>query len=601
MHIDKHPVRSFDFRQLLQQYLKLIRPQNRQFLLAGTLITFIQAIAILESVLFGKIVEVALRRGPNAISQLKQLGFGACILILSGTLLTAGKSIVLRRAIISTVDNLWQLCLRKITRLNGPYLETNNSTNLFGRIVKGIDRTEGLSWQLAHELLPLALTFIGTLIAVILIVPTALLALIPAVTSFTLLTVWTRSKFAHQRQWRHVLKRDGHSLFGEIVNNLRTILVFNQQERLLKRHHDLEQSATRALYEEYDFYDRVDAVRGAIIGGTRLAILVIPLAVGWNNPSLGGQILVLSLLSERLLRACYSIGSIYDRFIDACEPIQEMTDVLNEPELVLDPEQATPYTDRRGEVAFRDLCFAYPSNPDHPALQDVTFTIGAGETVGIVGESGSGKSTIVKLLPRFMDPSSGAVLLDGHDLRMLRQEDIRQVIGYVPQHVDIFDTSILENIRFGAPDASEAEVVEAAKLAHAHGFISSFRDGYATRVGDRGLRLSGGQIQRIGLARVLLCRPQVILLDEATASVDVHNDIGIHQSIKEIAKTGRTVIIIAHRLSTVKEADRIICLDKGRVVEIGTPAALRERSGGYYSALLRAQAIFDSSEDSAPN
>lgn len=593
------PVYKHDFRQLLQQYFELIRPRRKLFLLAAILITCVQACAIVESILFGKIVQVWLQHASNGWPRLIRLSLIAAGVIALASLFTLSKSILVRRTTLKTLDELTQTCVSKIMRLNGPFIETHNPTNLLGRAQKGIASTESMSWQLTNELLPLALTFIGTMIAVSFIAPVALVVLLPTILVFTALTMWARAKFVNLRKHRHALKRDANSLFGEIVYNLRTVISFNQQERLLKKHSDMEQTATKMVYTEYDFYDKVDMARGQLIGGARLSVFLVTMYFGRSNPELGGKIMILALLSERLLRACYSLGNIYDRFIDACEPMNEMVEILNEPEPIRDPVQPKSLPQVRGEISFDNVVFTYPSKADQLALANIGFTIEAGQTIGIVGGSGGGKSTIIKLILRFVDPTSGSVKLDGIDLRELRQFDLHNAIGYVPQTVDMFDGTIRENILFGAPDSDDEAMIVAAKLAHAHEFISSFPDGYASRVGDRGLRLSGGQIQRIGLARALIRNPQIILLDEATASVDVHNDAGIHRSIREIAKTGKTVIIIAHRLSTVKDADRIICLDKGKIVETGTPAELRRRPMGYFSALLATQEALDRVE--APN
>lgn len=592
---------KYDFGQLLRQYAELTKTRRRGLILASVLITCMQTLAIVESVLFGKIVQAGLHRSALTVPLLTR--FSKILLVIFGVqiLLTLAKSIAMRRTVIGTVDELYDRCLTKITRLNGPFIELNNPTNLFGRCVKGIGSVESISWQIGNELLPLGLTFVGTIIAVFIVAPHAALVLLPTIFAFTALTIWARNRFVQMRKQRHRIYRDAHGVFGEIVHNLRTIIANNQQERLLKRHYEMMRRATSMLYREYDFYDYMDAGRSLLISLARLGVFVVVILVGLRDPELGGRIVILSLLSERLLRSCYSIGNAYDRFIDACEPINEMTEVLNEPEPITDPVEPKQLEQVYGEIAFENVSFAYPSNSNKLALDVVNFTIKAGEKVGIVGESGGGKSTLIKLILRFIDPLSGSVRLDGVDLRHLRQFDARRAVGYVSQHVDIFDDTILENIRFGRPEASEEEVIRVAKLAHAHEFITSFSEGYATRVGDRGLRLSGGQIQRIGLARALLRDPQIILLDEATASVDVHNDAGIHRSIREIAKTGKTVIIIAHRLSTVKDADRIICLDKGKIVETGTPAELRRHPKGYFSALLATQEALDRVEETTLN
>ncbi len=584
---------KYDFGEMLRQYAELTKPFRRGLIVVSALITVTQALAIVESVMLGQMTRTVLRRSPEIAADLLDLTKMLGAILVTQSLLVLLKNVRTRRTIIGIIDELIDRCLMKIMRLNGPFLESNNSTNLFGRTLKGVNSVENISWQLSNELLPLVLLFIGTMIAVTIIAPYAALVLLPTILLFSALTVWARTKYAQLRKQRHDTIRDANSAFGEIIYNLRTIIANNQQDRLLEHHRNLVAQGTKMLYTEYDFYDRVDLGRSQLISWSRLGVFGAAIVVGWNDPALGGQIVMLSLLTERLLRSCYSIGNAFDRFVDACEPIREMTEILQEEEPIQDPPNPVSLNRIKGEITFAGVSFAYSANASKPALRNVDFTVNAGETVGIVGESGGGKSTIVKLILRFVDPSTGAVRLDGVDLRELKQFDVRRAVGYVPQTVEMFDGTIRDNILFGAPDATDEEMIAAAKLAHAHEFITMFTDGYATRVGDRGLRLSGGQIQRIGLARALLRNPQIILLDEATASVDVRNDVGIHRSIREIAKTGKTVIIIAHRLSTVKDADRLICLDRGQIVETGTPEELRHRANGYYATLLATQEAFD--------
>lgn len=241
----------------------------------------------------------------------------------------------------------------------------------------------------------------------------------------------------------------------------------------------------------------------------------------------------------------------------------------------------------KGRIAFRDVSFSYPSRPDTPALDSFTLDVAPGETVALVGPSGAGKTTVVQMVLRFWDPRTGSVAIDGIDLRDMARADFRQDIALVPQDPVIFAATARENIRFGRPGATDAQVEAAARAAHAHDFLSALPQGYDSQVGERGVMLSGGQKQRIAIARAILRDAPILLLDEATSALDAESERLVQQAVDSLA-SGRTTIIIAHRLATVKKADRIIVMEDGRIVQQGTHDEL-VAGGGLYARLARLQ------------
>jgi len=261
-------------------------------------------------------------------------------------------------------------------------------------------------------------------------------------------------------------------------------------------------------------------------------------------------------------------------------------ELLDLPVEVRDPPDAVTLPMVRGRIEYRDVTFRYRET-DPPALRDVTATIEAGEVVALVGPSGAGKTTIVNLVPRFYQPQRGAVLLDGVDLAKIRLTDLRAAIAIVPQDVQLFRGSILENIRYGRIDASDDDVRAAASDANVDEYVKNFPDGYATQVGERGVRLSGGERQRIAIARAVLRDPRILILDEATSALDSHSEAMIEQALDRLL-LGRTTLIIAHRLSTVRRAHKVLFIEAGRVIEIGTHDELLAK-GGAYARLHAAQ------------
>jgi ATP-binding cassette subfamily B protein len=276
------------------------------------------------------------------------------------------------------------------------------------------------------------------------------------------------------------------------------------------------------------------------------------------------------------------LSEVYGDLLRAAGATERLMELLATCSPVADPAHPHELPATRGgsAVHFEDVTFHYPSRPATAALRHLRLQIEPGETVALVGPSGAGKSTVLQLLLRYYDTRSGRITVDGVDVRNARLKDLRERIGIVPQDSVIFSTSALENIRYGRPQASEEEVVAAAKAAHAHEFISALPEGYQSFLGERGVRLSGGQRQRISIARAMLKNPPLLLLDEATSALDSESERMV-QAALEAAMQGRTTIVVAHRLATVQRADRILVLDGGELVEDGTHAELMARSGLY--------------------
>ena len=310
-----------------------------------------------------------------------------------------------------------------------------------------------------------------------------------------------------------------------------------------------------------------------------LVAVMVMAAVGVQNGNLSvGDFVMVNAYMIQITMPLNFLGSVYREIRQAMIDMSEMFTLLGQPAEITDKPGAKPLAVSGGTIALKDVSFGYEA--ERPILRGVDIEVPAGKTIAIVGSSGSGKSTIGRLLFRFYDVNGGALTIDGQDVRGVTQESLHQQIGVVPQDTVLFNDTIYYNIAYGRPDASEAEIIAAAKAAKIHDFVMSLPKGYDTAVGERGLKLSGGEKQRVGIARTLLKNPPILLLDEATSALDTDTEREIQAELKAMGQ-GRTVITIAHRLSTIADADEIIVLENGKIVERGRHESLLTKNGRY--------------------
>lgn len=377
-------------------------------------------------------------------------------------------------------------------------------------------------------------------------------------------------------------------LNSQLSNNLSgiaTIKSFTAETREVERiNQDSEayqDSNKRAIVLSAAF---TPVIRMAIVAGF-LAIMFFGGQLALGGALAIGAYSTMVFMTQRLLWPLTSLGETFDLYQRAMASANRILNLLNVERMIVDGPQALPLESVRGKVDFNDVHFAYSNGAQ--VIKGLSLHVGAGQTAAIVGATGAGKSTIIKLLLRFYDVTEGRITLDGHDLRNLKLHDLRTAIGLVSQDVFLFHGTVHENIAYGTFDASDDAIIRAAKVAEAHDFIMALPDGYDTIVGERGQKLSGGQRQRISIARAVLKDPPVLVLDEATSSVDNETEAAIQRSLDQII-VGRTTFVIAHRLSTIRNADMIFVLDHGQLVEQGRHEDLLAQDG-IYAALWRVQ------------
>jgi len=392
-------------------------------------------------------------------------------------------------------------------------------------------------------------------------------------------------------QWRVRFRREMNERDGEAntkaidsLLNYETVKYFSNEAHESRRFDRAKQAFERAAVRSQTSLSLLNLGQGLIISSGLVAIMVLAGAgVADHRMTVGDFVLVNSYLLQ-LYQPLNLLGMVYRNIKQSLIDLEAMYRLLDEPPEVQDRPNAPALIARGGRVRFDHVGFAY--DPRRKNLEDVSFDVPAGRTVAIVGPSGGGKSTIARLLFRFYDVTQGSISIDGQDLRQVTQDSLRRAIGVVPQDTVLFNDTIRYNIAYGRPDATAAEIEEAARLAQIHDFVARLPDGYETKVGERGLKLSGGEKQRVAIARVILKAPEILIFDEATSALDSATEQEIQTSLRQVSAE-RTTVVIAHRLSTVIEADEILVLDHGRIVERGRHGELLRLNGAYAAMWAR--------------
>ncbi len=409
----------------------------------------------------------------------------------------------------------------------------------------------------------------------------------------TLVTVVVFMYFTYiATEWRIEIRRrmndsdtEANTKAIDSLLNYETVKYFGAEEREAQRYDHSMERYERASVKTYTSLAVLNAGQAIIFTAGLTAIMLMCAAGVRNGTHTVGDFVLVNAMMIQLYQPLNFMGMVYREIKQAIIDIEKMFNVLARNPEIKDVPGARPLIVTSGNLRFEDVRFSY--DPERPILKGLSFEVPAGKTVAIVGPSGAGKSTISRLMFRLYDVSSGRILIDGQDIRNVTQSSLRASIGMVPQDTVLFNDTIRYNIRYGRWDATDAEVEQAAQLAQIDGFIKMSPKGYETQVGERGLKLSGGEKQRVAIARTVLKGPPILVLDEATSALDSHTEREIQDALERVSRN-RTSVVIAHRLSTIVGADEIIVLDQGRIVERGTHSGLLA-SGGLYASMWNRQ------------
>lgn len=474
-----------------------------------------------------------------------------------------------------------------LTSLPISFFASRRVGELTSRLASDVSVVQTVTTGSVTELLRLSIILIGG-VAIIAITNTRLTLIMMAIVPVVILSATFYGRYVRRLSTKvQDQLAEANSVLEESLSAIRIVQSFVREEYERQRY-------GQKISESFKL-----AIRRSLAGGGFIAFIILVVYSGiavvlWIGSRMvisgqlsAGELVAFVLYTFVVGGAIGGMTELYGQFNQAIGATKRLFELLDTKPEIKEPEPAQLLVKVSGDVELNDVNFTYPDERDLPILKGVSIKARSGEIIALVGPSGAGKSTLVALIPRFYDVSSGAILVDGHDVRTVRLKDLREAIGVVPQETTLFGGTVRENIAYGKLDASAAEIEAAARAAHAHEFVAQFPEGYNTIVGERGVKLSGGQRQRIAIARALLKNPAILILDEATSSLDYESERLVQEALETLMQ-GRTTFVIAHRLSTVRRADRIIVLDRGTVVEEGTHKELLN-AGGLYKQLYDIQ------------
>jgi len=563
-------------RRRLGVLVRLARPYRARTALAVVTLIAYTAVALLPPYLAKLAVDQGIEArdlGRLTVIVVAFVAAGIAAFVLSGAQ-TYFTGWVGERALADLRIQLF----RHLQRLSLGFYERNRTGAIVSRITNDVEALDQLVTDGISSLVQNSLVLGGTVVVLFLLDWRLALATLVVLPLMGLATAWFRSRSNHA--YRRVRERLGlvTATLAEDISGMRVVQSFTREPTSQTTFRGVNERYREANYETvilngvyFPAVDILSSVATAIVLGVG----------GWlvveGNMTIG-TLLAFTLYLGNFFDPVQQLSQLYNTFLSATAALDRITAVLDEEPDIVDSEGALALPAIRGDVHFEHVHFGYGDLPD--ILHDFDLDVPAGTTVALVGHTGAGKSTIAKLLARFYDPREGRITIDGEDLRDVQQASLRTQLGIVPQEGFLFAGSIADNIAFGRPRATRAEIQAAAAAVGADAFVAELPESYDTHVGERGFRLSLGQRQLVAFARALLANPRILILDEATSSVDIGTERRIERGLRRLL-TGRTAFIIAHRLSTIRRADLIVVLDHGRIVDLGTHDELIERPGAY--------------------
>ncbi|WP_044001253.1 ABC transporter ATP-binding protein [Hymenobacter swuensis] len=580
-------------KESFQQGLRIFRftlPYRAKFIVGMVLLTLSSATVMAFPWIIGKLTDTAngqpVRLNGTTLT-INQIALGLFLVILLQGIFSFGRIWFFTQVSEFTVRDIRQALYRKFVTLPIPYFEKNRVGAITSRITSDVGIIQdSFSLTLAELFRQVMTLVVGIIFIMVVSVKLSLFMLLTFPPIVVLAMVFGKKIRVLAKTTQDELAKT-NVIVEETLQGINTVKAFTNEQFETSRY-------TSSLTKTVQAALKSNLYRGGFVSFVIIGLFGGIILVLWRAASLvqSGQMSIGDLTQFALYTifigaSVAGLGELYGKVQSTLGASERILEILDEPTEPTHQPSALPIR-LRGDIAYEHVAFQYPTRPDLTVLQDISFSIRAGEKIALVGPSGAGKSTIVQLLMQFYVLSSGQITIDGRPIGQYDLTELRRHIGIVPQETILFGGSIRENIAYGKTDATDEEIVQAARKANAWQFISSFPEGLDTLVGERGIKLSGGQRQRVAIARAILKNPAILLLDEATSALDSESEKLVQQAMDELMQN-RTSIIIAHRLSTIRKVDKILVIDGGRIAEQGSHDDLSHNENGLYANLLKLQ------------
>ena len=487
----------------------------------------------------------------------------------------------------NTIRELHNYAFEKLTKHSYSFFTNQFSGSLVSKAKRFVRGFEAMHDVFTWDFYTTFLSVIGVFIILFIKAPSIAVGFVVWTIIYVVITLFfIRYKIKFDLLEAAADSKVGGSL-ADALSNIFSIKIFSARDREIIHYKTITSSEFIARNKSWYLGNVSDGVQSLLMVGIHIFILY-KMAHGWVEGAVSTGVFVLvETYMLNLFDRLWNLSKAMTRFVKSVTDVKEITDIFDQPIDIADPVHPEPITMNGGCIKFKNISFIYKDGVS--VFNNFNLEIKPGERIGLVGHSGAGKSTITKLLLRFADVTAGSITIDGQDIRNVTQDDLRGAISYVPQEAILFHRTIRENIAYGNPGATNEEIETVAKKAHAHEFILQLPHGYDTLVGERGVKLSGGERQRVAIARAMLKNSPILILDEATSSLDSVSESYIQEAFVELMK-GRTTLVIAHRLSTIQKMDRIVVLEQGVIIEEGSHAKLLKKKESLYKKLWDMQA-----------
>jgi ABC-type multidrug transport system fused ATPase/permease subunit len=573
------------FKTLFHTFGKLydlLRPYRKFFYLGIVLIFSVEALNLVFRYIFKDVIDFFFLQTQDINILFRYIIYMAVISFAINVIQFVNEYLMVKTE-VKFSHHLSLVVYKKLLDLSLAYHEKENTGSKLSKINHGLDSVSRLYQHMFWGVIPTTIQVVSSFGLLLYVNWQLSLIFILVVPLFIYLTLHLNTKVNPLRKTIRKGFEDVYGGFGQTIYNIKTVKAFVQEDREKKRSKRGVMGILRNQIKFFKILFSVNFMRNNLIALGSILVVGFGAYLTYQKQITPGELSLFLSVSASCYYSLFSLTRIFDQAMEAKVGIERMYKILESEQHVEESDEAIKL-DLKGAVEFNNVTFDYGEGK---VLKNVSFNIKPGEVVALVGPSGGGKSTVVKLLYRYYDCQTGSVLLDGTEIEKLNLQHFREQLGIVTQDIDVFNDTIRDNIAYGRPRAKLSDVKAAAKIANADEFIRKFSKKYDSIVGERGIKLSGGQKQRVGIARAVLMDPKVLVLDEATSSLDASSEKMIQEAIQKVIQ-GRTTIIIAHRLSTVQHADRIIVIDKGRVSEQGTHKQLI-RKNGLYKKLVKLQ------------